>query len=303
MTFSLTILGSSSALPTSKRFPTAQILNLHEHFFLIDCGEGAQIQLRRQKIKLSKINHIFISHLHGDHYYGLFGLISSFSLLGRKNDLHIFCPQNLDILLNTQFSHTGHPLSFNIIYHFISSNIPELIYEDKHITINTLPMKHRIPAYGFLFREKTKLKNIIKCKIEEYKIPIPEIIKIKQGYDFIASTGEIIPNQKLTIEPPEQRSYAYCSDTKFNEEIITLIKNADLLYHEATFAGDKADEAEITYHSTAIQAATIASMANVKKRLIGHFSARYKDVTPLVDEARAVFENTFAAEDGMIINI
>lgn len=303
MTFALSILGSSSALPTAKRFPTAHVLNVHERFFLIDCGEGAQIQLRKQKIRLGKIHHIFISHLHGDHYFGLFGLLSSLSLLGRDTDIHIYAPEGLEKLINCQFGHSGHQLLFNVAHHPLSGKGQELIYEDSSMTVSTIPLKHNVPACGFLFREKQKLRNIIKEKIIQYDIPINRMVSIKEGADLILENGVVIPNSELTTDPPPPRSYAYCSDTLYNEEIIPLIRGVDLLYHEATFAADRKERAPETYHSTAAQAATIALKANVKQLVIGHFSARYKDITPLLDEAKSIFANTAAAEDGMVIGI
>lgn len=295
MSFILTILGSNSALPTSKRFSSAHVLNVHERFYLIDCGEGAQIQLRKNKLSLSKINNIFISHLHGDHYYGLFGLISTFSLLGRTNDLHIYTHLGLEKKINIVFSESE--LNFKIIYHKLNSDEPEIIYEDKVLTVKSFPLKHRIKTCGFLFKEKSKHRNIIKDYIEEYKISIKDIVKIKSGADYITSDGETIPNKELTIPPYKPRSYAYCSDTKYNEDIIPVIKNTDILYHEATFDSQNQELADDTWHSTSTDAAKIAEKANVKKLLIGHFSARYKTLDKHLEQARCIFTNTFAVND------
>ncbi len=303
MSFTLTILGSSSALPTSERFTTAQVINILERFFLIDCGEGTQIQLRKYKIGFGKINNVFISHLHGDHFLGLLGLISTFNLLGRENDLNIYCPAELENILNCQLNYFENNLIFKIIYHPLNFNHTEIIYEDDKLTVKSFPLKHKIPTSGFLFEEKQKPKNIIKEKIEELNIPIKEIIKIKQGHDFIASTGKLYKNEELTLSPSKPRSYAYCSDTSYCEDIIPIIKKVDLLYHEATFMNDMKERAKQTFHSTTIDAATIAKKADVKKLIIGHFSARYKDIEPVLQEAKSVFPNTLAAEDGMIISI
>ncbi|MCK4663085.1 MAG: ribonuclease Z [Bacteroidales bacterium] len=298
MSFSLTILGSSSALPTKDRFSTAQVLNILERFFLIDCGEGTQIQLRKFNIKFAKINNIFISHLHGDHYFGLNGLISTFNLLGRKNDLNIYAPIQLEQLIKCQSKILDNELEFNINFHKITPKRSEIIFEDDKLTVKTIPLKHRIPTCGFLFKEKPRQKNIRKDMVEFLKIPIKEIIKIKDGADYISNDGKLYTNDVLTIPPPKPRSYAYCSDTLYSEKIIPVIKDVDLLYHEATFAERHKSKAKESFHSTSVQAATIALKANVKKLIIGHFSPRYKDLSPLLNEAKSVFKNTELAEDG-----
>ena len=302
MSFTLTILGSSSALPTSKRFSTAQVMNILERFFLIDCGEGTQIQLRKYKIGFGKINNVFISHLHGDHFLGLLGLISTFNLLGRENDLNIYCPADLENILNCQLNYFENNLAFKIIYHPLNFNNPKIIYEDNKLTVKSFPLKHKIPTCGFLFEEKQKPSNIIKDKIQQLNIPIKDIVKIKQGSDFVADNGEIYKNEELTLPPQKPLSFAYCSDTVYYEDIIPIIKNVDLLYHEATFMNDMKERAKQTFHSTTIDAATIAKKANVKQLVIGHFSARYKNIEPVLNEAKTIFPNTLAAEDGMSIS-
>ena len=298
MTFELTILGSSSAVPTSKRNLTAHVLNVHERFFLIDCGEGTQIQLRRNKIRFGKINHIFISHLHGDHIFGLFGLISTFNLLNRDKNLHIYAHSELENILTRHIEYFERNLSFKIIYHHINPKLNEIIFEDSKLTVETIPLKHRVPCCGFLFKEKPHLKNIKKTFVEKYVVPIAQIQKIKEGDDFITESGKIIPNAEITLPQFKQRSYAYCTDTAYYEKIIPIINNVDLLFHESTYANNLKKQAKETFHSTAEQAATIAKKANAAKLLIGHFSARYKDITNLIVEARSVFENTIVAEDG-----
>ncbi len=303
MSFYLTILGSSSGLPTSKRNSAAHVLNVHEHYFLIDCGEGTQIQLNRFNIRLGKINHIFISHLHGDHIFGLFGLISTFNLLNRENDLHIYAHPEITHTIKYYKDHFGNKLQYNIVIHPLKTARPTLIYENKHITVETIPLKHRIPTVGFLFKEKEKPKNIRKEQIEKYNISIKEIVKIKQGADYITKDGTTIKNEKLTLPPFKLRSYAYCSDTVYSEKYVQYISGVRLLYHETTFLDKDKKLAKLTYHSTALQAATIAKKACVEKLLIGHFSARYKDVSALVKEAKKIFENTFAVEDGDIFHI
>lgn len=298
MAFELTILGSSSALPTSERYPTAQVLNASGRFFLIDCGEGTQIQIRRQKIAFGKIRHIFISHLHGDHYYGLIGLISTFNLLGIKNDLHIYSPSQLKEILQPQLNLLKAGLQFNIIFHPLNFKKPELIFEDKVIEVISFPLKHSINCCGFLFREKTKERNIKKEYIQEFNIPIAQIRAIKQGADFETENGKIIPNEQLTTPPPPPVSYAFCSDTAFHPPVVETIKEVSTLYHEATFTEEMKEWAVKTYHSTALDAAKIAKMANAGKLIIGHFSSRYKTTEQFLKEAQSEFKNTETAVDG-----
>ncbi len=303
MTFSVTVLGNSSALPTSKRFPSACVLNVHERFFLIDCGEGTQIQLRRCKIKLGKINHIFISHLHGDHIFGLFGLISTFNLIGRKSDLHIYANKNIEVILNNHFKFFDKNREYNIVYHFLKEGKDELIYEDKNLIIKAFPLKHRIPTHGFLFNEKKRPNHIRKELINKYNIPIKKINDIKYGEDFVTEEGEIIRNNILTTPSYIPRSFAFCSDTLYNENIVSIIKNVDLLWHEATFLNNLKNRAEETYHSTAEDAANIAKFAEVKNLLLSHFSSRYKDLDVIKSEAATVFKNIYIAEEGMEFGI
>ncbi len=301
MSFEITILGSSSALPTSKKYPSAHVINIHERFFLIDCGEGTQIQLRKLKIKFSQINHIFITHLHGDHFFGIFGIISTFNLLGRKNDLHIFSPGNLEKKVYSVIN--KREIGFNIFFHRLTHENKEIIYESKSIEISAFPLKHRIETYGYLLKEKAKERNIIKEAIAKYNLSIKDILSIKQGSNFITEAGNTIKNSKLSIPPYKARSYAYCSDTMYCEDIIPYIKNIDVLYHEATFAKDLQETATITKHSSSVDAATIALKANVSKLLIGHFSTRYKNTDIIEKEAKEIFSNTEAVQDGDKIKI
>ncbi len=301
MTFSVTVLGSSSALPTSSRYPTAHLLNANERFFLIDCGEGTQIQLRKFKFRLLKINHIFISHLHGDHYFGLFGLLSSLSLLGRTNDLHIFAHSDLEDILNFQFKY--YDLGFKLVFHPIKNNFAGILFEDKQLIVSTFPLKHRITSNGFIFQEKQKDKNLIKEMVQFYQLGIKDILKIKQGEDFVDKEGRLIPNSRLTIPSYKPRSYAFCSDTAFAPSIVKHIHGVDLLYHESTFTDALIKRAEETGHSTARQAAEIAKMANVKKLLLGHFSARYKDLSIFKNEAIEVFDNSEIVNEGQTYEI
>lgn len=303
MTFSVTVLGSSSAMPTSTRFPSAHVLNAHERFFLIDCGEGTQMQLRRMHIKLSKINHIFISHLHGDHTLGLVGLISTFNLIGRKSDLHIYAHKELEKNLLYNINFFIDELNFKIVFHCLAPNRHQVIYDDKRITVESLPLKHRVASTGFLFKEKMALPNIRKELIGKYSLSLAEICAIKNGSDLTTADGVIVPNSDLTYNSSEPRSYAYCSDTVYREKLIEIIKDVDLLYHEATFANEDEKLAKLTGHSTAAQAATIAQKSGAKKLIIGHFSSRYKCISTLVEEAKAIFKNTIGVEDGMVLEI
>ncbi len=303
MSFNVTILGSSSALPTSKRNLTAHLVNHDERFFLIDCGEGTQIQLRRYKKKIARINHIFISHLHGDHVFGLFGLISTLSMLGRKNALNIYANPKLEEILKSHFNFFQDDIQYPIIYHSFGNKKPQLLYEDEKLEISTIPLKHRIPCVGFIFREKTKPLNVIKEYISFYNLGIKDIINIKNGQDYITEEGKIIPNKKLTSPPTPPKIYAFCTDTKYSESIIPFIENADLLFHETTFLEKDEKLAKKTYHSTTKQAAKIAQLAKVKKLIIGHFSSRYKDDSQFLKETSTIFENTIMAEDGIEIEI
>jgi ribonuclease Z len=299
----LTILGSSSALPTSKRFPTAHVLNVHERLFLIDCGEGAQIQLRRFKLKLSRLRAVFISHLHGDHVLGIVGLISTLNLLGRKQPLLVFANGNLQPILAQNINFFVANLQFKIDFRAIDGKRKKQIYEDEIVTVESFPLEHRIVSNGFIFREKPKLPNIKKEVISKYSIPLTEIVKIKNGGDFVTPEGTVIPQNELTHIAANPRSYAYCSDTKYFNNLADNIKNVDLLFHEATFGNDLAKMASVTGHSTAAQAATVAKSAGARKLVIGHFSSRYKDIDPLISEARQIFPETYPAEDGTVFEI
>lgn len=296
--FELTVLGTSSALPTSQRYPTAHVLNVHERFFLIDCGEGTQMQMRKTRIGFNHIDNIFISHLHGDHILGLMGLISTLSLTGRTADLHIYSHSQLFDILKPQIDFSREESDFKIIWHPLDFKKECLIYEDKALAVTSFPLKHRIPCCGFVFREKERERNIDKEMIKGLNIPIKCLQEIKRGADFTADDGEFFANSRLTIAPPKPRSYAFCSDTVFLPEIVEYIKDVDILYHEATYASALENRAKETMHSTSKQAATIAQIANVDKLLIGHFSARYKNISELENEAKSIFPNSEAAIDG-----
>lgn len=299
MKFQVTILGSSSATPVRNRFPSSQLLNINEKLFLIDCGEAAQIQLLRYGLKASRIDHIFISHMHGDHYFGLPGLLSTLHLNGRTKPLNLYGPPELMeiIRLNLQYSQTE--LRYPLEFYPVNSLDPERIFENSEITVETIIMNHRIPCTGFLFREKQRLPNIRRDKIEEYNIPPDEIPGIKQGNDYtLPGTGKTISNEELTIPARQPRAYAYCSDTLVKPDITAQIKEVDLLYHEATFTREMLDRAAQTFHSTAEQAGEIARMAGAKRLVIGHFSARYRELNTLLEEARSVFPDTQLAKEG-----
>lgn len=297
MAATLTILGAGSALPTRDYFPTSQVLELRDKQFMIDCGEGAQIRVRQMGYKMPRLGHIFISHLHGDHCFGLIGLISSFGMLNRTADLYIHGPQGIEQLFQPQLKFFCEQLPFQVYFNEFNPRTNEVIYEDRSVTVDTIPLKHRVPCAGFLFREKPLERHIIRSMTDFYKVPIAHLNLIKQGADFVTPEGNVIPNDRLTTPPTPSVSYAYCSDTAYSEKIIPLIEGVDLLYHEATFAESELPRAKATLHSTALQAGTIARRAGVKQLIIGHFSARYSNQQLLLDEAKTAFENTLLAKD------
>jgi ribonuclease Z len=285
-------------LPTSERYPSAHLLNADERFFLIDCGEGTQMQLRKSHIRFAKINHIFISHLHGDHIFGIYGLLSTFSLMGRKTPLHLYAPENYDQILKSHLQDFDIHLDYEIIFYPLKGNDPVQILNDKYLTVTSLPLKHRIQSYGFIFREKQALRKIVKESISKYRIPISMMSSIKNGEDFITEEGIIVKNEDITTPPPEPLSYAYCSDTKYFARLSSMVKDVSVLYHEATFDKENKKLATLTGHSTTIDAANVASKAGAGALIIGHFSARYKNITALVQEAQEVFPETYPAIDG-----
>jgi ribonuclease Z len=299
----LTILGSSSALPTSERYPSAHVLNAHERLFLIDCGEGTQMQLRKNRIRFSKINNVFISHLHGDHVFGLYGLLSTFSLMGRKNPLRLYAPENYHRILLSHLLDFDITLNFKIDFIPLAGKEPAVILDDKYVTVTSFPLKHRVPSFGFLFMEKTAERNMIRESITRYDIPGVRIPAIKKGADYITPGGMIIKNEELTTPPPVPLSYAYCSDTKYFSRLSSYIKGVTVLYHEATFDKSMDELAKITGHSTTLDAARTALEAGAGGLIIGHFSARYKKISPLVDEAKSLFSNTVPAIDGRSYDI
>jgi len=297
MTFEVTILGSNSALPAHGRHPTSQVINHHEKLFLLDCGEGTQVRLSHQKIKRSKIDYIFITHLHGDHYYGLLGLLTSYHLLRRPNPLHLFGPPGLKEIIDLQFKHSDTRLVYELVFHPVSGEHHEMVLDLDEISVFTLPMNHRIPCCGYLFREKIGLRKIIPEKLEQFGIPKSAINDLKSGKDF-QSGDQIIPNREVTTDAALPRTYAHCSDTLYDEALIPLIKGANLLYYETTFMNESLERAVQTFHSTTLQAGYIAKAAGVKKLLIGHFSAKYKELLPMLEETKTVFSETYLATEG-----
>lgn len=296
-------MGCGSALPTTRHNASSQVVRIGNKQFMIDCGEGTQLQLRRNRIHFSFINHIFISHLHGDHCFGLIGLISTFGLLGRTAPLHIYADPMLETLMKPQLDYFCKGINYPIFFHGIDAREHRTIYEDNTITVETLPLKHRIPCCGFLFKEKPKKRHLIGDVANYYNIPAYMRQAIKEGADYTAPDGETIPNSRLTRDADPSRSYAYCSDTLPCHENIGYLKGADLLYHEATFAQSEKGRAAQTFHSTARQAAEIASLSNVKRLVIGHFSSRYEETDILKEEATEIFNETSVAEEGAIFNI
>lgn len=301
MRFELTILGSGSALPTSDRNTTAQVLNVLERFFLIDCGEGTQHQLRKNKLSFNQFNHILISHLHGDHFFGIFGLISTMALVGRDRPLNIYGPPRLEHLLETILKPQFEKPPFPIHFHPLKEENPEVIFEDKVVTVTSFSLRHSVPVWGFLFREKMRPRKIIADKIEEYNITIPEINKIKEGA-HLERNSKLISNDELTKDPLPPRSYAFMTDTLFSRQHMELISNVDIVYHEATFLHQDKALARTTMHTTARQAGVFAREANLKHLLIGHFSTRYKTDTLFEEECRKEFSHSTAARDGDLIS-
>ena len=293
----LTILGCHSATPRENKHTTSQLLEVKEHLFLIDCGEGTQIQLRKTKVKFSRIQHIFISHLHGDHFYGLIGLISTFRLLGRTSPLTIYGPIGIKEIITLQLKHAKSWTNYPLLFHELSSKTSEVIFEDKSIRIETLPLDHRIYTNGFLFSTVTTKRKINANKLTPFNLKPFQFQQLQEGESIILDDGKVLENEVYTIDPEGLKRYAYCSDTAYFEPLIPLIKEVDLLYHESTFLEINSELAKKTKHSTALQAATIANKAMVKKLILGHFSNRYPDKKIFIEEASKVYENVILAED------
>ena len=302
-TLSVHILGCGSALPTTKHNPSAQALTLRGKVYLVDCGEGTQLQIRRQGLHFGRIHTIFISHLHGDHCFGLPGLLSTLSMLGRTGELHIHGPEGLTEYIDAHRKSFLAECSYEIITHEHDYRKSEVIHEDPSLCVRSLPLSHRIPTMGFLFEERCAARHLDKPAVDFYQVPRCCYPAILLGESYTAQDGSIIPNNRLTKPGRVPRRYAYCSDTEYFPNLIEQVRGVDLLYHEATFGEDLRARLATTAHSTAREAATIALKAGVKRLLIGHYSSRYTDVTPLLDEARSVFPNTTAAQEGLIIHL
>jgi len=298
MKFEVTILGSSSATPIFNRNPSSQALNINERLYLIDCGEGTQQQMLKFDVKIGRIDHIFISHLHGDHYLGLVGLLSSMHLNGRVKPLHLFCPPLLKEIIDLELRCSDTVLQFPIDYRFTNPEAPEVILENPDVIVESIPLDHRIPCTGFLFREKKRLRKLLKERLAELNIPIEYFSPLKKGADYTGPDGKTIKNAELTTDSAEPKTYVYCSDTQLNLSYFEQISNATLLYHEATFLHNMLERAIETNHTTALQAAEVALQTNADKLLIGHFSARYKTLNELLEEARSVFAETELAIEG-----
>ena len=303
MNYELNILGCGSAKPTTRHQPTSQILNVRGKYFMIDCGEGTQAQMQKMGLSMMNIGHIFISHNHGDHVFGLPGLIGTMDLLGRTAELHIHGPQQvgelLDFLMRTYYA----DIQYKVLFYPVDTRRHELIYEDRSITVRSIPLEHRLPTSGYLFREKPRLPHIKRELIDAYNIPVSQINNIKAGASWTTEDGTVIPHERLTFPASPPRSYAYCSDTVYLPELEEIVKGVDLLYHEATYLHERALRAEQTRHSTALQAATLARDAEVKRLCIGHFSASIKSEADLLEEAQSIFPNTILANEGLVVEI
>lgn len=303
MKFEVTILGSSSATPVLYRNPTAQLLNCNERYYLIDCAEGTQQQLIKFGIKAAKIDYIFISHLHGDHYFGLIGLLSSMHLNGRVKPLHIFAPVAIQEILALQFKHSDTQLKYELVFFAIDPVTPTVIFQNSDVTVETIILNHRIPCTGFKFTEKKRLRKLLVDKLEAVQVPIDLYPLLKRGADLTLPGGDILRNIDFTTDSAVPKSYAYCSDTLYDESYFECIKGCDTLYHEATFLHEMIDRAKETHHTTALQAGQIAQLVGAKQLLIGHFSSRYKTLHQLLDEAQSVFPNTNLALEGTTYQI
>ena len=301
--FEVTVLGCGSALPTVKHNGSGMVVNIREKYFLVDCAEGTQVELRRNHIHLNRLFNVFITHLHGDHCFGLMGLISTLGLLGRTAPLHVYGPQDIETLFQPLIDYHCNGMTYEVVFHPIDTHQNVCIYEDKSLQVFSIPLKHRIRCCGYYFKEKELSRHILKEAIEKYNIPISQINNVKAGLDYVMPNGQIIKNEVLTTPPSPTRSFAYCSDTVFRPEIAEMIKGVDLLYHEATFAESEKLLCSKVYHSTAKQAAEIARLAGAKQLMLGHYSSRYNDETILQKEAAEVFENTILAKEGLVVTV
>ncbi len=301
--FELNILGCGSALPTTRHFGSSQVINLRDKLYMIDCGEGAQIQFRSLQLNFNRLNHIFLSHLHGDHCFGLPGLLSTLGLLGRSGELVIHAQPDAERIFQPLLNYFCKELPYPVRFNSFDPSKHSLILEDRTVRVYSIPLKHRVPTCGFLFEETPKSPHIIREMIDFFQVPVSRLAAIKNGADFVTSEGEVIPNNRLTRPAVPPKKYAYCSDTAYSEKIVPVIEGVDLLYHEATFREEDIARAKETFHSSARQAAQIAQQAKVKRLMIGHFSARYPDTSILLQEAREIFPETIVAREGLTVSI
>ena len=301
--FNINILGCGSALPTTRHLATSQIVDLRDKLYMIDCGEGTQVQMRRMRVRFGRLAHIFISHLHGDHCFGLPGLISTLGMLGRTGELVVHGPKEVETYLRPVMDLFCRGMEFEVRFNPVDTRSHSLVMEDRSLSVYSIPLKHRIPTCGYLFAEKPKEAHIIREMTDFYQVPVRCMKDIKQGQDYVAPEGEVVPNSRLTRPAAPPKRYAFCSDTAYNRSIIPIIEGADLLYHEATFAECDLARANETFHSTARQAAEIARDAHVKRLVIGHYSARYEDLSELHREAEAVFPGTILGNEGTVIPV
>ena len=301
--FNINILGCGSALPTTRHLATSQIVDLRDKLYMIDCGEGTQVQMRRMRVRFGRLAHIFISHLHGDHCFGLPGLISTLGMLGRTGELVVHGPKEVETYLRPVMDLFCRGMEFEVRFNPVDTRSHSLVMEDRSLSVYSIPLKHRIPTCGYLFAEKPKEAHIIREMTDFYQVPVRCMKDIKQGQDYVTPEGEVVPNSRLTRPAAPPKRYAFCSDTAYNRSIIPIIEGADLLYHEATFAECDLSRAKETFHSTARQAAEIARDAHVKRLVIGHYSARYEDLSELHREAEAVFPGTILGNEGTVIPV
>ena len=301
--FNINILGCGSALPTTRHLATSQIVDLRDKLYMIDCGEGTQVQMRRMRVRFVRLAHIFISHLHGDHCFGLPGLISTLGMLGRTGELVVHGPKEVETYLRPVMDLFCRGMEFEVRFNPVDTRSHSLVMEDRSLSVYSIPLKHRIPTCGYLFAEKPKEAHIIREMTDFYQVPVRCMKDIKQGQDYVTPEGEVVPNSRLTRPAAPPKRYAFCSDTAYNRSIIPIIEGADLLYHEATFAECDLARAKETFHSTARQAAEIARDAHVKRLVIGHYSARYEDLSELHREAEAVFPGTILGNEGTVIPV
>lgn len=298
MNFAVTILGNNSALPAHGRHPTSQVITFHDRLYLVDCGEGTQMQMSMYKIRRSKIHHLFISHLHGDHYFGLIGLLNSFGLQNRTQPLHIYCPEPLKEILDVQLAAANTVLPFDVSYTFLIPGRRQVIVSEEDLVVEAFPTDHRISCFGFLFKQIHKSRKLDPQKAGRHGVPASFFNQLQEGADYVASDGKRVLNEWVTSDPPPAKSYAFCADTRYDEDLLPLLAGCDLMYHETTYLHDEAQKAASRYHSTSVQAATMAEKAGVKRLLVGHFSSKYESLAPFLSECRAVFPRTDLAEEG-----